>query len=120
LYADGENMTDKIGRIATEIYRAKAVNYTPKALQDLKLIEKLGLAHLPICIAKTQYSFTDNAKIIGTATDFEITIREIEIAAGAGFVIPIAGEIMRMPGLPNTPAAEGIDIDDQGQISGLF
>jgi formate--tetrahydrofolate ligase len=120
LYEDEAKMVDKISRIATEIYRAKAVNYTAKALQDLKLIEKLGLAHLPICIAKTQYSFTDNAKLIGTATDFEITIREIEIAAGAGFVIPIAGEIMRMPGLPNTPAAEGIDINDQGQISGLF
>jgi len=120
LYADGDRMVDKISSIATQIYRARAVNYTSKALQDLKLIEKLGLGHLPICIAKTQYSFTDNAKIIGTATDFEITIREIEIAAGAGFVIPIAGEIMRMPGLPNTPAAEGIDIDDQGQITGLF
>lgn len=120
LYADEDAIADKIQTVAREIYRAKGVNFTAKALQDLKLIDKLGLGHLPVCIAKTQYSFSDNAKAIGTTEDFEITIREIEIAAGAGFVVPIAGEIMRMPGLPNTPAAEGIDIDDEGVISGLF
>lgn len=120
LYEDKATISEKIQTVAKEIYRAKGVNFTTKALQDLKLIDKLGLGHLPVCIAKTQYSFSDNAKAIGTAQNFEITIREIEIAAGAGFVVPIAGEIMRMPGLPNTPAAEGIDIDDQGVISGLF
>lgn len=120
LYSNDLPMTEKIATVAREIYRAKGVNFGPKAQQDLKQIEKLGLSHLPVCIAKTQYSFSDNPKAIGTATDFEITIREIEVAAGAGFVVPIAGELMRMPGLPNNPAAENIDIDADGQISGLF
>lgn len=120
LYDNNLPMADKIATVAREIYRAKGVNFGPKAQQDLKQIEKLGLSHLPVCIAKTQYSFSDNPKAIGTATDFEITIREIEVAAGAGFVVPIAGELMRMPGLPNNPAAENIDIDADGQISGLF
>lgn len=120
LYDNNLPMADKITTVAREIYRAKGVNFGPKAQQDLKQIEKLGLSHLPVCIAKTQYSFSDNPKAIGTATDFEITIREIEVAAGAGFVVPIAGELMRMPGLPNNPAAESIDIDADGQISGLF
>lgn len=120
LYANEASIAVKIETVAKEIYRAKGVNFSTKALQDLKLIEKLGLGHLPVCIAKTQYSFSDNAKAIGTTMDFELTIREIEIAAGAGFVVPIAGEIMRMPGLPNAPAAEGIDINDEGLISGLF
>ncbi len=120
LYDNNLPMADKIATVAREIYRAKGVNFGPKAQQDLKQIEKLGLSHLPVCIAKTQYSFSDNPKAIGTATDFEITIREIEVAAGAGFVVPIAGELMRMPGLPNNPAAENIDIDAHGQISGLF
>ena len=120
LYDNDLPMAEKIATVAREIYRAKGVNFGPKAQQDLKQIEKLGLSHLPVCIAKTQYSFSDNPKAIGTATDFEITIREIEVAAGAGFVVPIAGELMRMPGLPNNPAAENIDIDALGQISGLF
>lgn len=120
LYDNDLPMAEKIATVAREIYRAKGVNFGPKAQQDLKQIEKLGLSHLPVCIAKTQYSFSDNPKAIGTATDFEITIREIEVAAGAGFVVPIAGELMRMPGLPNNPAAENIDIDADGQISGLF
>lgn len=120
LYHNEMPMAEKIDTVAREIYRAKGVNFGPKAQQDLKQIEKLGLSHLPVCIAKTQYSFTDNPKAIGTATDFDITIREIEVAAGAGFVVPIAGELMRMPGLPNNPAAENIDIDANGQISGLF
>lgn len=120
LYDNDLPMAEKIATVAREIYRAKGVNFGPKAQQDLKQIEKLGLSHLPVCIAKTQYSFSDNLKAIGTATDFEITIREIEVAAGAGFVVPIAGELMRMPGLPNNPAAENIDIDANGQISGLF
>ncbi len=120
LYDNDLPMAEKIATVAREIYRAKGVDFGPKAQQDLKQIEKLGLSHLPVCIAKTQYSFSDNPKAIGTATDFEITIREIEVAAGAGFVVPIAGELMRMPGLPNNPAAENIDIDADGQISGLF
>lgn len=120
LYQAEQSLTDKIATVASKIYRAKAIKLSPKASDDIKLIEKLGLGHLPICIAKTQYSFSDNPKALGVARDFELTIREVELAAGAGFVVPIAGDMMRMPGLPNRPAAEQIDIDENGQISGLF
>lgn len=110
----------KIRAIATKIYGAADVEYTPKARTDLKRIEKLGLSDLPICIAKTQKSFSDNPDLIGRPTGFTLTVREIEIAAGARFLVPITGEMMRMPGLPNTPAAEGIDVDAEGNITGLF
>jgi len=86
----------------------------------LRKIKRLGLERLPVCIAKTQKSLSDDAKLIGRPTGFKITVREIEIAAGAGFLIPITGTIMRMPGLPSKPAAENIDIDSDGNISGLF
>ena len=87
---------------------------------DLKKVMDLGLDKLPVCIAKTQKSLSDNPKLLGRPKDFVVTVRQIEIAAGAGFVIPITGEIMRMPGLPEKPAAENIDIDEQGHITGLF
>jgi formate--tetrahydrofolate ligase len=96
------------------------VEFQPKALSDIKRIEKLGYGNLAVCMAKTQYSFSDDAKKINRPTGFTLTIREIELAAGAGFIIPMAGEIMRMPGLPNNPAAESIDVDEFGNISGLF
>jgi len=95
------------------------VEFGPKANADLKRIEKLGLTNLPICIAKTQYSFTDDPTRVGRTSDFFLTIREIEIAAGAGFLVPIAGDMMRMPGLPAVPAAEAMDIDENGVITGL-
>jgi len=110
----------KIETVATRIYGAKAIDYTSKARADLRKIDRLGLNELPICIAKTQKSLSDNPKLLGRPIDFVVTVREIEIAAGAGFLIPITGDIMRMPGLPATPAAEGIDIDEHGNISGLF
>ncbi|MCU0441778.1 MAG: formate--tetrahydrofolate ligase [Bacteroidia bacterium] len=110
----------KIEAIATKIYGAGSVAYQPKALTDMKRIEKLGYANLAVCMAKTQYSFSDDAKKINRPSGFTLTIREIELAAGAGFMIPMAGEIMRMPGLPNNPAAEQIDVDADGNISGLF
>ncbi len=109
----------KIETIARKIYGASGVEFGPKANADLKKIEKLGLTGLPICIAKTQYSFTDDPTIVGRAEEFYLTIREIEIAAGAGFLVPIAGDMMRMPGLPAVPAAEGMDIDENGVIVGL-
>ena len=96
------------------------MDYSAQAKKDLKKITKLGLDHLPVCIAKTQKSLSDNPKLLGRPKDFIITVREIEIAAGAGFVIPITGNIMRMPGLPAKPASENIDIDNTGTISGLF
>jgi len=111
---------EKIEKVAKEIYRADQVIFTKKAKRDLALIKKLGLESLPVCIAKTQYSFSEDPKALGAPLGFDITIRTIEIAAGAGFIVPIVGDMMRMPGLPGRPAAENIDIDDQGNISGLF
>ncbi len=110
----------KIETIAKEIYGASAIDYTAKAKQDLKKIKDLGLDNLAVCIAKTQKSLSDNPALLGRPKDFVVTVREIEIASGAGFVIPITGNIMRMPGLPAKPAAENFDIDDEGNISGLF
>lgn len=110
----------KIETIATEIYGAAAIDYTAQAKSDLKKITALGLDKLPVCIAKTQKSLSDNPKLLGRPKDFVVTVRQIEIAAGAGFVVPITGEIMRMPGLPDNPAAENINIDENGKISGLF
>lgn len=110
---------NKIEIIAKEIYGASEISYTAKAETDLKRIEKLGLSALPICMAKTQKSFSDNEKLVGRPTGFTITVREFEIAAGAGFLVPILGTMMRMPGLPAVPASEGMNIDENGVISGL-
>lgn len=120
LYKWESSVKDKIETIATEIYGAEHVDYSLNARKQLENISLLGLDHLPICIAKTQKSLSDNPKLLGRPKDFIITVREIEIASGAGFLIPITGDIMRMPGLPAHPASEGIDIDDNGEIIGLF
>lgn len=119
LYDWNDRVKQKIETIAKEIYGADTIEYATKAEQDLKRIESLGLSHLPICMAKTQKSFSDNEKRIGRPINFTITVREFEIAAGAGFIIPILGSMMRMPGLPSIPASEGMSIDDNGLISGL-
>lgn len=119
LYDWKSPIKDKIRTIATKIYGATEVNFSSKALMDLRKIETLGLGELPICMAKTQKSFSDDAKLIGRPTDFEVEVREFEYAVGAGFVIPILGKMMRMPGLPAIPASEGMHIDDDGKISGL-
>ena len=120
VYQWEEPVRTKIDKLATRIYGARQVKYSAQAENDLKTIQKLELENLPICVAKTQKSLSDNPKLIGRPEGFDITIREIEIAAGAGFLVPITGEMMRMPGLPATPAAEAIDIDENGQITGLF
>lgn len=120
MYHWEEPITTKIEKLATRIYGAEHVDYGAQAKKDLRKINNLGLDHLPVCIAKTQKSLSDNPKLLGRPKDFIITVREIEIAAGAGFVIPITGNIMRMPGLPAKPASENIDIDENGNISGLF
>ncbi|WP_222982086.1 formate--tetrahydrofolate ligase [Flagellimonas meishanensis] len=120
LYDWKSSVTNKIETIAKEIYGAEHVDYTAKAKADLRKIADLGLEQLPVCIAKTQKSLSDNPKLLGRPKDFIITVREIEIAVGAGFLIPITGDIMRMPGLPAHPASEGIDINDDGEITGLF
>jgi len=110
---------EKIKIIATEIYGSEGVEYSKKAITDLRRIDELGLNELPICMAKTQKSLSDNDKLYARPTGFTVNVREFEYAAGAGFVIPILGKMMRMPGLPATPASEGMDIDDNGVISGL-
>ncbi len=120
LYDWNLSTKEKIEIIAKKIYGADGVDYTAQAKTDLKKIKKLGLENLPVCIAKTQKSFSDNPKLLGRPTGFTITVREIKISSGAGFVVPITGEIMRMPGLPDVPAANHIDIDENGNISGLF
>lgn len=120
LYDWNWSVKKKIETIASKIYGAKAIDYLEKAKSDLENIAKLGLENLPVCIAKTQNSLSDNPKLLGRPKDFVVTVREIEIASGAGFLIPVTGNIMRMPGLPASPAAEKIDIDSKGNISGLF
>lgn len=120
LYDWNTPVKDKINTIATSIYGADGVDYTPAAETAISRIEKIGLSHLPMCMAKTQKSLSDNPDLLGRPTGFRITVRDIEIAAGAGFLVPITGEMMRMPGLPVTPAAEHIDISADGEISGLF
>ena len=119
-YDQQDDIPTKIEKVATKIYGADSVEYTAKARKELRKIQKLGLEHLPVCVAKTQKSFTDNPKLKGRPTGFNITVKEIEIAAGAGFIIPITGTMMRMPGLPKIPAAQNIDVDDNGDITGLF
>lgn len=119
LYDWNSSVKDKIFTIAQKIYGATSVNYSSKAEVDLRKIEKLGLQKLPICMAKTQKSFSDDEKKIGRPKNFEITVREFEIASGAGFLIPILGNMMRMPGLPAIPASENMTIDKEGKISGL-
>lgn len=120
LYSWDSPVKEKIETIAREIYGAKHVDYNTKAKSDLRKISDLGLDKLPVCIAKTQKSLSDNPKLLGRPKDFIITVREIEIAAGAGFLIPITGNIMRMPGLPAHPASEGMDVTWEGEIIGLF
>ena len=110
----------KIEKICRKIYGANNVVLTPKAKRQLKRFEELGYSNLPICMAKTQKSLSDNEKLLGRPENFDIHIREFEIATGAGFLIPIAGNMLRMPGLPLTPAAENITMDSNGTIKGLF
>jgi Formyltetrahydrofolate synthetase len=120
LYDWNETIENKVSTISTRIYGADGVDYQPKAKAALKKITSLGLNHLPICMAKTQKSLSDNPNMLGRPKNFTITVRDIEIASGAGFVVPITGEMMRMPGLPEEPAANNIDINGEGRITGLF
>jgi len=118
-YDLNDSLEDKVNKIAKTMYGADGVVLSAKAKTQLKRFEKIGLAGLPVCMAKTQKSLTDNEKVIGRPTGFKITVREFEMAAGAGFIIPITGAMLRMPGLPEVPAAENMSIDAQGIISGL-
>lgn len=120
LYADGLTVEEKIETIAREIYGADGVVYAPAAKKALPDIKALGGDKLPVCIAKTQYSLSDNAALLGRPTGFTVTIRDLRLSNGAGFVVAYAGDIMTMPGLPKAPAAQKIDVDEAGVISGLF
>ena len=120
LYADEISIKEKIETIAKEIYRAQNVVFSDEAEKSLSEIEKLGIENLPVCIAKTQYSFSDDPTLLGSPKEHTITIREAYISAGAGFVVALAGKILTMPGLPRVPAAEKIDIDGDGNIVGIF
>lgn len=119
-YPDDLSIADKIRAVAKRIYRADGVVFSPGVLTKIRKAESEGYRDYPVCIAKTQYSFSDDPKKIGAPEGFKITIRDIKVNAGAGFVVAYAGDIMTMPGLPKIPAAEGIDVDDSGVISGLF
>ena len=119
LYRWDQPVEDKIFTVASKIYGAVSIDYQPLAKRNLDLIKKFGFDKLPICIAKTQQSLSDNPSLLGLPSDFIVTVREIKIASGAGFLIPITGEILRMPGLSKTPAAYHIDIDDDGNITGV-
>ena len=120
LYEDSKSLTEKIETIAKEIYGAKDVVYDKAVEKELARLEKLGFGNMPVCMAKNQYSLSDDPTLLGRPKDFTIHIREVYVSAGAGFVVAITGTVMTMPGLPKVPAAEGIDVDDNGQITGLF
>ncbi|MBQ1451018.1 MAG: formate--tetrahydrofolate ligase, partial [Eggerthellaceae bacterium] len=115
-----QSIEEKLNAIATKIYHADGVDFTPKAKKQLEQLEALGLDKVPICVAKTQYSFADDASKLGAPKDFRITVRNLKISAGAGFIVALTGEIMTMPGLPKRPAAEKIDVTADGKIVGLF
>jgi formate--tetrahydrofolate ligase len=120
LYDEKLPIVDKIEDIATEIYGADGVDIDSKAMKAIKHLEELGLDKMPVCIAKTQYSLSDNPALLGRPEHFRITVREVRVSAGAGFIVVLTGNVMTMPGLPKVPAAENIDVDDNGVITGLF
>lgn len=120
LYADDLSLEEKIETIAKEIYGADGVTYASAAAKELKRIADMGMSDFPVCMAKTQYSLSDDQTKLGRPSGFTINVREVYVSAGAGFVVAITGTIMTMPGLPKVPAAEGIDVNDDGQITGLF
>lgn len=119
-YELNEKVEDKIEKIVKKVYGGSGVVYTDEAKEDLRYIYKLNMDKLPICMAKTQYSLSDNKDFLGAPKDFNITIRKLKISSGAGFIVALTGDILTMPGLPKVPAAENIDVDDKGVISGLF
>lgn len=120
LYSDELSIKEKIECIATKIYGADGVNFSPAVLKEIDRLTEFGYGNLPICMAKTQYSLSDDAKVFGRPTGFKITVRSIKVSAGAGFIVALTGDIMTMPGLPKIPSAEKIDVDATGKISGLF
>lgn len=120
VYNEEDSIEIKLNKIVTKVYGGKGVRLTPAAKRELKQLEELGFSNYPICMAKTQYSFSDDAKKLGAPKDFIVTISQLKVSAGAGFIVALTGAIMTMPGLPKVPASEKIDVDKDGNISGLF
>ena len=120
VYNEEDSIETKLNKIVTKVYGGKGVRLTPAAKRELKQLEELGFSNYPICMAKTQYSFSDDAKKLGAPEDFVVTISQLKVSAGAGFIVALTGAIMTMPGLPKVPASEKIDVDKDGNISGLF
>ena len=120
VYNEEDSIETKLNKIVTKVYGGKGVRLTPAAKRELKQLEELGFSNYPICMAKTQYSFSDDAKKLGAPKDFVVTISQLKVSAGAGFIVALTGAIMSMPGLPKVPASEKIDVDKDGNISGLF
>ena len=119
-YEEDDSIKSKVEAVAKRVYRADGVSFTDVAAREIEQLEKMGYGNLPICIAKTQYSFSDNPELKGAPRDFEITVKKVKLSAGAGFVVVYTGDIMTMPGLPKKPAAESIDVDKKGKIIGLY
>lgn len=121
MYVSNEaSLTEKIETIAEKIYDADGVEYDTQAVKQLKRLTELGFGSFPVCMAKTQFSFSDDPKLLGRPENFKIHVREVYVSAGAGFVVVLTGSVMTLPGLPKKPAAYGIDVDDNGVITGLF
>ena len=119
-YSLDMSIEEKIRAIAQKVYHADDINILPAAAKQLKQLEDLGFGNLPICVAKTQYSFSDDQNLLGAPKGFNLTVRNLKVSAGAGFIVALTGDIMTMPGLPKKPAAENIDVDKTGKITGLF
>ena len=120
IYPDEMNIADKIRTIATEIYGAAGVTYSPEAARMILKFEKMGFSNMPVCMAKNQFSLSDNPLLLGRPKDFTINVREVYVNAGAGFIVALTGSVLTMPGLPKVPAAERIDVNEDGKIVGLF
>ena len=119
-YDLNDGIVEKIEKVVRKVYGGDGVNFLPNAMKQIKALEDLGFSHLPVCIAKTQYSFSDDASKLGAPSGFTVTVKNVKISAGAGFIVVLTGDIMTMPGLPKVPAAEKIDVDENGKITGLF
>ena len=119
-YEDSDSISEKIGNVVKKVYGGNGVVFAPAAKKQLNQLEEMGFGSLPVCIAKTQYSFSDDPKKLGAPDDFQVTVKNLKVSAGAGFIVVLTGDIMTMPGLPKVPAAENIDVDENGNITGLF
>ncbi len=115
-----DTIEEKINKIVQKVYGGVGTEWSTKARNQMRRFEKLGFGDLPVCMAKTQYSLSDNPKLLGRPEGFKVAISELTVSAGAGFIVVLTGDVMKMPGLPKTPSAESIDIDENGKISGLF